>query len=369
MIPSNSNNKAGCDPISSNCVIWQGPDLTCVEVCNGDTVSDVVANLCTKLATLINESDAGVDVTTLSMGSLNGTSSTTLTELIQQIIDNLAVERSKTDNSGITCADALLCETTIPSCLRKKTGDKTVLGTSAYLEFLGLEVCALSTGLSGLTTGTVTANTNSIIRLQADQYATPQIYTSSIGTPSSLQSIDTVLQKFELEYSLLKNALNTPTALYAGVSAQGTMLPLDPAGWQGTYYTAPTTVSHTIENLWSVIKDLRSTVTTLEGLVVTPVSNVYPLMGGSSNTYAGGLYGCSDTEDLSASSTLINIYNESGSVFDTTVRAYTDAAATTEIAHNFWFVISGTETVARYSSIAPHWKDIMHDADTNAACT
>lgn len=369
MIPSNSNNKAGCDPISSNCVIWQGPDLTCVDVCNGDTVSDVVANLCTKLATLMNKSSDGVDVTTLSMSSLDGTASTTLTELIQQIIDNLATERSKADNSGITCADALLCETTVPSCLQKNAGDKTVLGTSAYLEFLGLEVCALSTGLSGLTTGTVTANTNSIIRLQADQYETPKIYTSSIGTPSSLQSIDTVLQKFELEYSLLKNALNTPTALYAGVSAQGTMLPLDPAGWQGTYYTAPTTVSHTIENLWSVIKDLRSTVTTLEGLVVAPASNVYPLMGGSSNTYAGGLYGCSDAEDEAQSATHINIYNESGSVFDTTVRAYTDAAATTEIAHNLWFVISGTTTVARYSSIAPHWKDIMHDADTNAACT
>ena len=367
MIPSNSNNKAGCDPISSNCVIWQGPDLTCVDVCTGDTVSDVVANLCTELAALMTSSTEVVDVAAMNKTTLLGEASSTLTGLIQQIIDNLALTNAAA--VPLPMEDIGAYEHRVPACLVPKANNTTLLGTSAYLSFLGTELCDLTKNLSGLSQGAITANANSIIQLQADQYTTPTIYTSSIGTPSSLQSIDTVLQKFELEYSLLKNALNTPTALYAGVSAQGTMLPLDPAGWQGTYYTAPTTVSHTIENLWSVIKDLRSTVTTLEGLVVAPASNVYPLMGGSSNTYAGGLYGCSDTEDLSASSTLINIYNESGSVFDTTVRAYTDAAATTEIAHNFWFVISGTQTVARYSSIAPHWKDIMHDADTNAACT
>ena len=370
MIPSNSNNKAGCDPISSNCVIWQGPDLTCVEVCNGDTVSDVVANLCTKLSELMTASDDGIDVTAMSKSALDGTVSTTLTELIQQIIDNLATEKARVDNSGLTCAEALLCEADIPKCLQKNAGDKTKLGASAYLEFLGGELCSTKTTLSSLQTGVIKANSNNIIQLQADQYTTPTIYTSSIGTTNSLQSIDKVLQQFELDYSLLKNALNTPTALYAGVSAQGTMVPLDPAGWQGTYYTAPTTVAHTVQNLWSVIKDLRSKVTILEGLVVAPASNVYPLMGGSSNTFAGGLLdNCSGTYAESTSSTLFNIYNETGSVFDTSVRAYSDAAATTEIVHDTWFVISGSTTVARYSTISPFWRNVMTDADTNAACT
>ena len=40
MIPTNSNNPNNCDPISSNCVVWQGPDLPCVEICTGDTISD-----------------------------------------------------------------------------------------------------------------------------------------------------------------------------------------------------------------------------------------------------------------------------------------------------------------------------------------
>jgi hypothetical protein len=93
-------------------------------------------------------------------------------------------------------------------------------------------------------------------------------------------------------------------------------------------------------------------------------------MGGSSNTFAGGLLDdCSGTYAEAQSATLFNIYNETGSVFDTSVRAYSDAAATTEIVHDTWFVISGSSTVARYSTISPFWRNVMTDADTNAACT
>lgn len=35
----------GCSPTSSNCVIWQGPDISCLNICHGDTVTDVVHQL------------------------------------------------------------------------------------------------------------------------------------------------------------------------------------------------------------------------------------------------------------------------------------------------------------------------------------
>ena len=53
MIPtSSSSDSNGCNNISSNCVIWQGPDISCINLCNGDTVSDVVAALAEKLCEL-----------------------------------------------------------------------------------------------------------------------------------------------------------------------------------------------------------------------------------------------------------------------------------------------------------------------------
>ena len=46
MIPSKSNlSKENCSPISSNCVIWQGPDIPCLNLCTGDTVSDILYKL------------------------------------------------------------------------------------------------------------------------------------------------------------------------------------------------------------------------------------------------------------------------------------------------------------------------------------
>ena len=53
MKPLNYDNSP-CSPTSSNCVIWQGPDLHCIKLCTGDTVSDVIANLASELCTVMD---------------------------------------------------------------------------------------------------------------------------------------------------------------------------------------------------------------------------------------------------------------------------------------------------------------------------
>ena len=54
MIPTSSSiSTNGCDNISSNCVIWQGPDIACINLCSGDSVSEVVSKLATEVCTLI----------------------------------------------------------------------------------------------------------------------------------------------------------------------------------------------------------------------------------------------------------------------------------------------------------------------------
>ena len=60
MIPSNSggSSSAGCNPISSNCVIWQGPDIPCINLCAGDSVSQVLAQMAHLLCDLQPSGDA-----------------------------------------------------------------------------------------------------------------------------------------------------------------------------------------------------------------------------------------------------------------------------------------------------------------------
>src|SRR6478735_4811756 len=56
MEPINKLEK-GCNPVSSNCVIWQGRNIPCIDLCQGDSVSDVVFKLATELCELIDEFD------------------------------------------------------------------------------------------------------------------------------------------------------------------------------------------------------------------------------------------------------------------------------------------------------------------------
>ena len=44
-----SLDKENCSPVSSNCVTWQGPNISCINLCKGDSVSDVVYKLATQI--------------------------------------------------------------------------------------------------------------------------------------------------------------------------------------------------------------------------------------------------------------------------------------------------------------------------------
>ena len=69
MKPLNLDNKP-CSPISSNCVIWQGPDIECINICNGDSVSDVVAALATELCNVLDQINvSSYDLTCLGFTS------------------------------------------------------------------------------------------------------------------------------------------------------------------------------------------------------------------------------------------------------------------------------------------------------------
>jgi hypothetical protein len=58
MIPVKpSNNQQNCNPISSNCVTWQGPDIACINLQKGDTVSDVTYKLAVELCDLLDQTN------------------------------------------------------------------------------------------------------------------------------------------------------------------------------------------------------------------------------------------------------------------------------------------------------------------------
>ena len=58
MPPIRSNQiKESCAPTSSNCVVWQGPDLDCINVCTGESVSETIHSLATTICDVKKELD------------------------------------------------------------------------------------------------------------------------------------------------------------------------------------------------------------------------------------------------------------------------------------------------------------------------
>jgi hypothetical protein len=85
MKPLNLDNQ-NCSPISSNCVVWEGPNMPCIKLCKGDTISDVIAELANKLCALFDSLDAtAYDTACLELTRQPKTTQ----ELIQVLIDKI----------------------------------------------------------------------------------------------------------------------------------------------------------------------------------------------------------------------------------------------------------------------------------------
>lgn len=106
MKPINADNP-GCDPISSNCVIWQGPDLGCIGLCKGDSVSQVVYKLAKEICSILDTLNIeSYDIECLNVGGCDPVDFKALIQvLINKIcdlenIDTTTTITTDTDKNG-----------------------------------------------------------------------------------------------------------------------------------------------------------------------------------------------------------------------------------------------------------------------------
>ncbi len=304
MRPLNLDNSP-CTPIASNCVIWTGPSISCIKLCTGDTVSDVVFKLATELCTLLDQTN----VTTYDLACFNlaACPPTTFDQLIQLLIDKICALENITPTATTTTtsttspgkstvvSDYLL---TAAPCL----GGGTV-GLVDYVNMIAAKICDLITQIT-----IINAEINALdIRVTALETApTPTFIIPSftlqcdIGTiipvlaAGSTQDIDIVLQRFiNEEWCPYKTVFGTSTDLSNAISSQcvaGTDLALAAQyitpGVQmnveyPTYVGTPTTLNEAISNIWLALCDVRNRVENYEkesivaagdNITVTPVT-------------------------------------------------------------------------------------------------
>jgi hypothetical protein len=276
MKPLNLDNKP-CSPISSNCVIWQGPDIPCIKLCTGDTVSDIVFKLATELCTIMDELNiSNYDLSCFNLAACPPQNFQQLLQfLIDKICENQGTTTSTTDKSTSTCPDCLV---TVASCFVQN--GQTTMQLVDYVNMIGQRVCSIVSQI------TVINNQiqNLLVRVEilentpAPVFTLPSFVIDCTLETGSVEggfsySIDTILQALVNDnvhgYCALLSATGLPSALLSAVASQEPCTtsttdsianPGTPLGTEyfGTWINSPVTVADAITNLWIALCDVRT---------------------------------------------------------------------------------------------------------------
>ena len=284
MKPLNLDNRP-CSPISSNCVIWQGPDIPCIKICTGDTVSDIVYKLGTELCTIMEQ--LNVSNYDLSCFNLTACPPEDFQALIQLLIDKICeangVVVDTPKSSG--CPD---CVVLVADCFIQ--GTATTMQLVDYVQMIANRVCSIVSEIESINNQISVINTTlNDLQTQIDNLPTVTLPTVNVNCllgagPHSLQVALTAIYNSTNGYCNLLAATGNPVDIVNAVESQcvvdGDLTLSDPAQtfaqlYEGTWIpmALTDTVADAINNIWIVLCDMYSFLNNLPITVVAAGTN------------------------------------------------------------------------------------------------
>jgi|21_taG_2_1085346.scaffolds.fasta_scaffold01138_2 hypothetical protein len=290
MIPYNSNKSGGCNNVSSNCVVWQGPDLPCIDLCHGDTISDVIAKLCEELVELSKlPGGSGSGGHTMQMSRINQTGlenqsgqaaqpATNETELTNLIIANV-VQARQANQSEFGSGDVLTTPITLPTSMQYTDPNTSsivrALPLQQYAELVGTRITNTVAEVTTLQ-GQVGSHEGRIVQLENSDRkrktnpTEKQIITTCVGDKGRLTNVSTALSQVEKAFCGLQTGTGAQADLASSIGYQGASMAsakrLNGAGDLGTYVgfvTSPQNLAQSFTNAWIVLNDVRAAVESL----------------------------------------------------------------------------------------------------------
>jgi len=271
MKPLNLDNRP-CSPVSSNCVVWQGPTISCINICNGDTVSDVVAALATELCTVLDQTNVtNYDLTCLGITTCGPKD---FQALIQFLIDQICSLQNITPETGGTRSTCPDCVVTVAPCFVQN--GQTTMQLVDYVQMIANKICTLIDQISNLQTQI----NNLDIRVTTLEEAAPPAFTipsiivnctlsEGVIVGGNSYTIDLILNALINDdiygYCELLGATGLPAELSSAVRSAcitSTTPTLSnspvPFGTEylGSWVNSPTTAADAITNLWIVVCDI-----------------------------------------------------------------------------------------------------------------
>ncbi len=296
MKPLNLDNKP-CSPISSNCVVWQGPDIPCIALCTGDTISDVVHAMATELCTILDT--LKVSNYDLTCFNLQACGPENFQDLIQFLIEQICAKEGigLTKEETFSCPD---CVVSVADCFR--TGSQTTMQLVDYVQLIGERVCSIITELD-LINNQITSIDGRVTILEnapIPTFTLPSISIDCDLSPTILAGgsypLDDVLSALVNDntygYCALISATGLPADILSAVASQEPCItetsdtiskPGTPYGSQyPTWIADPSTVADSITNIWLVLCDLHTAL--LAGTVGKDGRGVAVFVGAYSGT-------------------------------------------------------------------------------------
>jgi len=283
MLPIQSNtNQEGCNPISSNCVIWQGPDIPCITLCKGDSVSDVVAKLAQELCTLVDQ----LDINTFDLTCFNPICPTpeNIHDLLQFVLDKICtLEQCCNGEAPPTPTGCPDCVVNIAPCFYfiNQLGDQiTTMQLTDYVTAIGNKICTILQTITTIqqTLANHEARLTYIELNCCSDVPQPEVTMFPVCVitppPSDPVPISTIVAALEQQFCELRSATGTPNDIFLSIQKQCAGLDLEqslglPGVNMGSLSGWITQVNYndladSINNMWITICDLRAAVKNIQ---------------------------------------------------------------------------------------------------------
>lgn len=269
----------GCSIASSNCIVWQGSDIPCIGLKNGDSITEAIEKLALELCSF---TEINVDITSVDFKCLvdaGESNPTIISEALQLIIDGHCSLKEIVDGI-VPGGDPIL---QLPPCLQE--GGVTELPHTSYSVLLAERICDILLEIATIKEDIlllelrVSALEEAILALEPPDMTIPTVNVSCLGGTEdneigeAVDLIAVVLCNMvailgtvnELGTSITKECLGLAEseAFTGGVMS-------DIPGWVST----PLTIADTITNIWLTICDMRDSLTNVNTEILPKCKDV-----------------------------------------------------------------------------------------------
>lgn len=295
MRPVNYND-SNCESTSSDCVIWTGRSLECVNLCNGDTVTNAIFEVANKLCLILDQLNiSNYELSCISTtGGVPADFKSFINLLIAKVC-SIPTSGSSDSNSSKITTESLSSGSDCPDCTvplapyfqytDPSTGDTVTKDqVQNYVQKVGLTVGSMVNQITTLqqTNTSIAGRVQKLENTPVLTYSLPNLYPTGIASPTVALPLDQFTSTLETQFVALRTATGNPTQIYNAITtppsdfneakALGTT-----GGVMGTlsgWVQDPLSLADSVSNVWSTIKDLRSAVANIQSNINTACSGI-----------------------------------------------------------------------------------------------